>query len=50
MIDVPAGHLYLGGTIDPATRERTGEAVMLDSSEKSDIRVTALSLVWVPAG
>ncbi len=38
MIDVPAGHLYLGGTIDPATRD------------KSDIRVTGLSLVWVPAG
>ncbi len=57
MIDVPAGHLYLGGAIGPTSRERTAEAVLLDASgtdlevplEKSDIRVTALSLVWVPA-
>jgi hypothetical protein len=33
MIDVPAGHLYLGGTIDSASRERTGDPVLLDSSD-----------------
>jgi hypothetical protein len=33
MIDVPAGHLYLGGTIDARSRERTGEPVLLDSSD-----------------
>ena len=88
MIDVPAGHLYLGESIDPTSRQRTGDAILLDSSdltthgvivgmtgsgktglgvvllerakaadvesvdvplEKSDIRVTSLSLVWVPA-
>jgi hypothetical protein len=87
MIDVPAGHLYLGESIDPTSRGRTGDAILLDSSdltthgvivgmtgsgktglgvgllerakatevesvdvplEKSDIRVTSLSLVWVP--
>ena len=33
MIDVPAGHLYLGETIDPKTRQRAGDAVLLESSD-----------------
>jgi hypothetical protein len=33
MIKVPAGRLYLGGTIDTASRERTGDPVLLDSSD-----------------
>jgi hypothetical protein len=33
MIDVPAGHLYLGEQIDGASRERNGEAVLLDSAD-----------------
>jgi Helicase HerA, central domain len=33
MIDIPAGHLYLGGTIDSGSRERTGDPVLLDSSD-----------------
>jgi hypothetical protein len=33
MIEVPPGGLYLGETIDPATRDRTGEPVPLDSCD-----------------
>jgi hypothetical protein len=33
MIDVPAGHLYLGESIDPTSRQRTGDAILLDSSD-----------------
>lgn len=33
MIDVPAGHLYLGEHIDGTSRERDGEAVLLDSAD-----------------
>ena len=33
MIDVPAGHLYLGEALDPATRERTGEPVLLEAAD-----------------
>lgn len=33
MIDVPAGHLYLGESIDPTSRRRTGDAILLDSSD-----------------
>jgi hypothetical protein len=33
VIDVPAGHLYLGGTIGPTSRERTGDPVLLDSAD-----------------
>jgi DNA helicase HerA-like ATPase len=33
MIDVPTGHLYLGESIDPTSRQRTGDAILLDSSD-----------------
>ena len=33
MTDVPAGHLYLGGLIDHASGERTGEPVHLEASD-----------------
>lgn len=33
MTDVPAGHLYLGGVLDTATGERTGESVHLEASD-----------------
>ncbi len=33
MVDVPAGHLYLGEAIDPASRERTGEPVLLEAAD-----------------
>ena len=33
MIDVPAGHLYLGESIDPTSRRRSGDAILLDSSD-----------------
>ena len=33
MIDVPAGHLYLGEALDPATRERTGEPVLVEAAD-----------------
>ncbi len=33
MTDVPAGHLYLGGVIDPATGDRTGDPVHLEASD-----------------
>ncbi len=33
MTDVPAGHLYLGGVLDPSTGERTGDPVHLEASD-----------------
>jgi len=33
MIEVPSGHLYLGEQIDEKQRKRTGDAVLLDSSD-----------------
>ena len=33
MIDVPAGHLYLGEALDPATRERTGDPVLVEAAD-----------------
>lgn len=33
MTEVPAGHLYLGGAIDPSTGERTGDQVHLEASD-----------------
>jgi hypothetical protein len=33
MIDVPAGHLYLGENLDAKDRKRNGDAVLLDSSD-----------------
>ena len=33
VVDVPAGHLYLGEAIDPASRERTGEPVLLEAAD-----------------
>jgi hypothetical protein len=33
MIDLPEGELYLGEQIDPAGRERSGEAVLLEASD-----------------
>ena len=33
MTDVPGGHLYLGGVIDPSTGERTGDPVHLEASD-----------------
>ncbi len=33
MTDVPQGHLYLGGVLDPSTGERTGDAVHLEASD-----------------
>src|SRR5688500_1787624 len=33
MIEVPAGHLYLGEHIDEGSRRRDGEAVLLDSAD-----------------
>ncbi len=32
MVDVPKGHLFLGGEVDPATHERTGDSVMYEAS------------------
>ena len=31
--DIPAGHLYLGEAIDPGSRERTGEPVLLEAAD-----------------
>lgn len=33
MVDIPNGHLFLGGLVDPATHERTGEHVIVDSAD-----------------
>ena len=33
MTEVPAGHLYLGGVIDPKTGDRTGDNVHLEASD-----------------
>ena len=33
MIDVPAGHLYLGEALDLATRERTGDPVLVEAAD-----------------
>ena len=33
MIDVPAGHLYLGERIEPSSRKRDGRAVLLDAAD-----------------
>ncbi|NNC79043.1 MAG: DUF87 domain-containing protein [Acidimicrobiales bacterium] len=33
MTDVPAGHLFLGGVLDPATGDRTGDPVHLEASD-----------------
>ena len=33
MTDVPQGHLYLGGVLDPSNGERTGDAVHLEASD-----------------
>ena len=33
MSDVPAGHLYLGGVLDPSTGDRTGDPVHLEASD-----------------
>jgi hypothetical protein len=33
MIDVPAGHLYLGERIEPSSRKRGGRAVLLDAAD-----------------
>lgn len=56
MTDVPAGELFLGETIDDE-HERTDEPVLVKAVdtldvplERSDIRITALSLVWIPVG
>jgi hypothetical protein len=32
-LDVPAGRLYLGEGLDPASRERNGEAVLLEAAD-----------------
>ena len=31
--DIPAGHLYLGEAIDPGSRERTGEPILLEAAD-----------------
>jgi len=33
MTDVPQGHLYLGGVLDPSSGDRTGDAVHLEASD-----------------
>ena len=33
MIDVPAGHLFLGEYLDPETRKRNGEPVLLEAAD-----------------
>ena len=33
MTEVPQGHLYLGGVLDPSNGERTGDAVHLEASD-----------------
>ena len=33
MTDVPQGHLYLGGVLDPSTGDRTGDQVHLEASD-----------------
>jgi Helicase HerA, central domain len=33
VVDVPEGHLFLGERLDPGSRERNGEPVLLDSSD-----------------
>jgi len=33
MTDVPQGHLYLGGVLDPSNGDRTGESVHLEASD-----------------
>jgi Helicase HerA, central domain len=33
VIDIPAGHLYLGEQLDPEKRKRNGEPVLLDSAD-----------------
>jgi hypothetical protein len=33
VIDIPAGYLYLGEHLDPGTRERTGEPVLLEAAD-----------------
>lgn len=33
MTDVPQGHLYLGGVLDPSTGDRTGDHVHLEASD-----------------
>ena len=33
MIDIPAGHLYLGEHLDPEKRKRNGEAVLLEAAD-----------------
>jgi hypothetical protein len=39
MIEVPAGRLYLGEAIDPGTRERTGDPVLMDAADLTTHRV-----------
>jgi hypothetical protein len=76
VIDVLAGHLFLGEHLDPGTRKRNGDPVLLEAAdltthdvidekwaakaaaiepievplERSDIRVTARCVVWIPVG
>ncbi|MCB0922917.1 MAG: DUF853 family protein, partial [Actinobacteria bacterium] len=33
MVDIPNGHLFLGGTVDPTTHERTGTDIVYDSAD-----------------
>jgi len=33
MTDVPQGHLYLGGVLDPSTGDRSGDPVLLEASD-----------------
>ena len=33
MIDVPAGHLYLGEQLDAPSRKRDGTAVLLEAAD-----------------
>jgi hypothetical protein len=33
MMDVPAGHLYLGEQIDASSRKRDGTAVLLEAAD-----------------
>ena len=33
MIDIPAGHLFLGEHLDPETRKRSGEPVLLEAAD-----------------
>ena len=43
MTEVPQGHLYLGGVLDPSNGERTGDAVHLEASDLT----THLSLIHI---